>query len=308
MNLLMCAPLRDSRGAIKYFIGAQVDVSGLVKDCSDFESLKRVADAADQKECGHQQDEATKDEFRELSEMFNGQELETVRKWGGTMHGQSEEGTAETNGHRTKWLKRRLLLHDETPDGTPYLRQPNGKLSGIYENYLLVRPYPSLRILFASASFRLPGILQSSFMARIGGTPHVKEELTQAFASGQGVTANVRWVTKYDPEGRSRWIHCTPLLGSNGAIGVWMIVIVDDEYSGLPCIGRQVKEAPPTDHAPPYTNDDKMGSRTGENGSLRSFASQNGTLGRMDGSVKGLGSPYSHHGSADRGSPDLFRI
>lgn len=26
-----------------------------------------------------------------------------------------------------------------------------------------------------------------------------------------------------------RWIHCTPLLGQNGAVGVWMIVLVEDE-------------------------------------------------------------------------------
>ncbi|KAK3359781.1 hypothetical protein B0T25DRAFT_109581 [Lasiosphaeria hispida] len=32
-NLLMCAPLLDSRGMIRYMIGAQADVSGLAKDC-----------------------------------------------------------------------------------------------------------------------------------------------------------------------------------------------------------------------------------------------------------------------------------
>jgi hypothetical protein len=41
MNLLMIAPLRDSRGTIRYFIGAQVDASGLVKESYDLESLKR---------------------------------------------------------------------------------------------------------------------------------------------------------------------------------------------------------------------------------------------------------------------------
>lgn len=29
MNLLQCAPLCDSQGRVKYFIGAQIDVSGL---------------------------------------------------------------------------------------------------------------------------------------------------------------------------------------------------------------------------------------------------------------------------------------
>jgi hypothetical protein len=95
--------------------------------------------------------------------------------------------------------------------------------------YLLVRPYPSLRILFASPLQRLPGILQSPFLNKIGGSPRVREELTTAFAEGRGVTAKVRWVSKGDEQGKNKWIHCTPLLGQSGQIGVWMVVVVDDE-------------------------------------------------------------------------------
>lgn len=110
------------------------------------------------------------------------------------------------------------------------------------EQYLLVRPYPSLRILFASPSQRVPGILQSPFLDKIGGSARVREELTAAFADGRGVTAKVRWLSRLHEEGRSRWIHCTPLIGINGQIGVWMIVIVDDEKDGLP---RSWRPAPP---------------------------------------------------------------
>ena len=92
-----------------------------------------------------------------------------------------------------------------------------------------MRPYPSLRILFASPSQRLPGILQSPFLNKIGGSPRVREELTTAFAEGRGVTAKVRWISKADDTGKNKWIHCTPLLGQSGQIGVWMVVIVDDE-------------------------------------------------------------------------------
>lgn len=69
----------------------------------------------------------------------------------------------------------------------------------------------------------------------------VREELSAALAEGRGVTAKVRWVTKADEEGRTRWIHCTPLLGSNSQIGVWMVVIVDDD----PEQTRRWKQAPP---------------------------------------------------------------
>lgn len=114
-------------------------------------------------------------------------------------------------------------------------------LAADHGQYLLIRPYPSLRILFASPSQRVPGILQSPFMNKIGGSVRVQEELTTALAEGRGVTAKVRWVSKSDEDGRNRWIHCTPLLGSNGQIGVWMVVLVDDDQE----LSRRWKQAPP---------------------------------------------------------------
>ena len=68
-------------------------------------------------------------------------------------------------------------------------------------------------------------------MSKIGGSNRVRDELTAALAEGRGVTAKVRWITKLDEEGRNKWIHCTPLVGSRGEIGVWMVVIVDDPKS-----------------------------------------------------------------------------
>lgn len=78
-------------------------------------------------------------------------------------------------------------------------------------------------------------------MNRIGGSARVRDELTQALAEGRGVTAKVRWMSRPDDDGRNRWIHCTPLMGSNGQIGVWMLVIVDDEQEDL----KRSRQAPP---------------------------------------------------------------
>lgn len=78
-------------------------------------------------------------------------------------------------------------------------------------------------------------------MDKIGGSTRVREELSAALAEGRGVTAKVRWVTKADDDGRNRWIHCTPLLGSNSLIGVWMVVLVDDDQE----LSRRWKQAPP---------------------------------------------------------------
>lgn len=87
-------------------------------------------------------------------------------------------------------------------------------------------------------------------MNKIGGSARVREELTQALVEGRGVTAKVRWVSKSDEEGRNRWIHCTPLLGSNAQVGVWMVVIVDDEKESM----RRWRQAPPVVLPPRGTN------------------------------------------------------
>ncbi|KAI4167406.1 MAG: hypothetical protein LQ343_007235 [Gyalolechia ehrenbergii] len=232
VNLLMIAPLCDSRGQIRYHIGAQVDVSGLVKDCTDLESFQQlVTDQVDKQDLQPNEidNSQKKDEFQEvrrssvqssasdLSEMLNMGELETVRRCGGKMHRESyeEDEDASRNGapHRP-----RLLLKEPTTD------------------------LASASVLSNRISGRLSGIFQHSpFMNKIGGSSRVRDELTSALAEGRGVTAKVRWVTRTDEDGRNRWIHCTPLLGSNGQIGVWMVVLVDDDQG----LSRRWKQAPP---------------------------------------------------------------
>ena len=133
----MVAPLCDSRGKIRYYIGAQVDVSGLVKDCTDLESLQRLVDR-DLNRNGDVVDsqQGNVDEFQELSEMLNMGELETVRRWGGRMHReyQEEDTDSSRNGvqHRP-----RLLLKEPTADGSPMYSsgsRGSGRLGGIYQN------------------------------------------------------------------------------------------------------------------------------------------------------------------------------
>lgn len=300
------APLYDSRGVIRYFIGAQVDVSGLAKQSYDLDALKRLVDDETRREDPGYESVA-KDEFTQLAEIFESRELEIVRQRGGDMHcgrAQNEtqpqrEGTATRAGRETRsnsgaghhagnWVKPRVVLRDSespteenAPSNGHNPAQPstaatlaarhNGRLTGVYEHYLLVRPYPSLRILFTSPSMRVPGILQSPLVDRIGGSARMRDDFVQALAQGQGVTAKVKWLNishgqkdnsktkgqrkrqqlpngqhhhpleahldldddiddaEIESTGRSRWLHCTPLLGANGKVGVWMIVLVDDD-------------------------------------------------------------------------------
>lgn len=172
----------------------------------------------------------------------------------------------------------------------------------------MVRPYPSLRILFASPTLRVPGILQSYFMNKIGGSARVQGELTSALAEGRGVTAKVRWISKADEDGRNRWIHCTPLLGSNGHIGVWMVVLVDDDQE----LSRRWKQAPPV---APHRGKVYGSSRDGHAPSGYNGNYATGT-GSAAGSTRSHYSPRSHNihrdgtpgGSLRSSSPNSVRI
>ena len=141
MNMLMIAPLCDSRGKIRYFIGAQVDVSGLVKDCTDLESLQQlvVQEQAEHKDSSRgnfdcQQD--AKDDFQDLSEMLNMAELETVRKFGGRMHREYQEEEVDKPRNGAPHMPR-LLLQEPTGEDSPtfdHNSRQSGRLSGIYQN------------------------------------------------------------------------------------------------------------------------------------------------------------------------------
>jgi len=147
MNMLMIAPLCDSRGKIRYFIGAQVDVSGLVKDCTDLESLQLLVTREQASHHGAAGDnvddeQEAKDDFQDLSEMLNVAELETVRKYGGRMHKEFQEEEGGDNSHSGAPHMPRLLLQEPAGnDGIAYdhdTRQ-SGRLSGIYTNVSSMR-------------------------------------------------------------------------------------------------------------------------------------------------------------------------
>lgn len=137
MNLLMVAPLFDSRGQLRYFIGAQVDVSGLVKDSTDLEGLQRLLD----KEEASRSDEPVeaqeeKDEFQELSEMLNATELDIVRRHGGKMHHALAEDEEDEESRRHQ---PRLMLKDPTPEAATAnngfnFSKTGGRLEGIYQH------------------------------------------------------------------------------------------------------------------------------------------------------------------------------
>lgn len=145
-------------------------------------------------------------------------------------------------------------------------------------------------------------------MTKIGGSSRVRDELTSALAEGRGVTAKVRWISKADEEGRNRWIHCTPLLGSNSHIGVWMVVLIDDEQE----LNRRWKQAPPVGphrgkvYGPSRDPQDPPGMHEGHAHS----SSRNGSM--RDYPIKSYNRPRSRagarEGSIRSSSPNSVRI
>lgn len=86
-----------------------------------------------------------------------------------------------------------------------------------------------------------PGIMQTPLLNKINSSSEAYEDLTRALETGNEITSRVHWMAKRDQGGRQRWLRCTPLLSSNGQIGVWFVIIVDDEQAD----GRLRRQAPP---------------------------------------------------------------
>ncbi|KAK7992946.1 hypothetical protein PG988_001740, partial [Apiospora saccharicola] len=292
-----------------------VDVSGLAKQSYDLDALKHLVDDETRREDPGYESDGAKDKFTQLAEIFESRELEIPQRDAGnaTRASRDTRSNSEAGHHAGNWVKPRVVLRDSespTEENVPSnglnQAQPsttaaalatrhNGRLTGVYEHYLLVRPYPSLRILFTSPSMRVPGILQSPLVDRIGGSARMRDDFVQALAQGQGVTAKVKWLNishgqknnsskakgqrkrhqqvangqhhhpleahldfdddfedaEIESTGRSRWLHCTPLLGANGKVGVWMIVLVDDDSTmSLRGGGADVSSAQQQQHMP----------------------------------------------------------
>ena len=140
MNLLMCAPLLDSRGKTRYFIGAQVDVSGLCKEGTDLPGLQTLIAKAERgplaNDEGGTDEEEEKDAFQELVEMFNETELNMVRQNGGKMH---REHIEQSDDDRRRGDRPRLLIKEPSdPSTSPKLASAlslrNGRLEGVYQH------------------------------------------------------------------------------------------------------------------------------------------------------------------------------
>lgn len=110
----MCAPLYDNSGKIRYFLGAQVDISTTVNEGTDLDSLHRLIEQKERGDGSDANDGEKKDEFQQLSEMLDIQELNAVRKWGGRMLQETQE--EDHSSHKVNWRRPTILLRDPSRD------------------------------------------------------------------------------------------------------------------------------------------------------------------------------------------------
>ncbi|KAL8631576.1 hypothetical protein Q9189_002682 [Teloschistes chrysophthalmus] len=253
INLVMIVPLRDQNGKVRYYLGAQLDITELVLSCTGLESFRKLVarryeNADDEAKDNTQAHVDLLTQFQELSETFSTQELQSLLK-----SQQRQEMDDKVNHGLAGYQSHSGRVPDSLPNGGGGIQFEgfgSAPPLGFYQNYLLVRPHPSLRILFASPDLRVPGILQSPLMDQLGGSSRVREDLYHALEAGQKVTAKVQWLSKSNQDGRARWIHCTPLISANGLIGVWMVILVDDDEEPPTPMKTNQSEPMPTTNAP----------------------------------------------------------
>ena len=142
MNLLLSAPLTDSRGIVRYFIGAQVDVSGLIKDCVELESVSKLIDLQEQglqPPCLHKPSAENEDPLKDLAEMLNQGELSTIIKYGGKMHRETVQNRDEGDGSGPgsevgQSGHQRIMIRDPEALTPPSDTGFSGRLGGIYQH------------------------------------------------------------------------------------------------------------------------------------------------------------------------------
>ncbi|KAE9989785.1 hypothetical protein EG327_002252 [Venturia inaequalis] len=263
INLLMIAPLYDDKGRIRYFIGCQIDVTKLVEGGKGLDSMQRlISQQRSESRFGSLQ-KSSLDSLGELTRQFSAVELGVVRNADLNYADVKEDAPRSRPGTARRRLGTEDTVESERSLWPAASLGSSGRLPGVYQNYMLVRPFPSLRITFTSPAMRIPGLVQSRFMDRVGGAPHIRDGLLEALTQGVGVTAKISWLTHSKREtrgaasGKERWVHCTPLLGSDENVGVWMIVMIDkEETSGAlrretPTIPRPILMSPV--NSPPPT-------------------------------------------------------
>ena len=154
MNLLLTAPLYDNRGSVRYFIGAQIDVSGLIDDGRGLDSFAQyLADCRSKRNGDSDQsdDIITQKPLKTLSEFGQMLSLDESSVFQHHSRASSVQDNASSISYRGNHNRqeqgsrrmRRVLGNDDDDDEGKDKNAwalssagPSGKLPGVYQNVL----------------------------------------------------------------------------------------------------------------------------------------------------------------------------
>jgi len=143
INLLMCAPLYDDKGVVRYFIGAQVDVTGLVQEGMGIESFRTLLqkDRQDTEEASITEKHHLKNNsgqtglpkealarLQELSTMLSQDESDVVNKNSHTAEDSTDTSSIKSGvptSIKNRNQTRRIIGDEETPGNGLNLSQLN---------------------------------------------------------------------------------------------------------------------------------------------------------------------------------------
>jgi PAS domain S-box-containing protein len=138
MNLLLIAPLYDNKGAVRYFLGCQIDVSSLIEDGRGLESFANLL-ARDRSESrfGDSLKKDPKHMLGEFGAVLNDEEANIVKNRTRSFSEglTTRPGTAMSGSVRAP--RRRLGMDDAVSDRHLWPHPslgPSGRLPGVYQN------------------------------------------------------------------------------------------------------------------------------------------------------------------------------
>ncbi len=202
LNTVLLAPLHDDKGNVKYYLGAQVDASRLVESRQGIDGFERFLSQreveANKVEKGDHR-ELILDRLQSLSMCFDLQENAVVQD-----NSRRNLFTANVDANFTS---RRRIQEEEPSDDEDEsdgqdvkndvawklsAEASTGQLPGIYKSYILVRPFPSLRMVFLSPGARKFGKLrQHPFLSHVAAPASTLSCLKDSFQTSTPVNAKI---------------------------------------------------------------------------------------------------------------------
>ena len=139
MNLLLIAPLYDNKGSVRYFLGAQIDVSSLISGGRGMESFSQLL-AKDRSESrfGGRYDRDPKKHLADLGQMLSKDESASFA--GKPESNSDQESVSRSSIRRTKGGRVMVGMDDGPSEKQLWPSAslgPSGRLPGVYQNVSL---------------------------------------------------------------------------------------------------------------------------------------------------------------------------